>query len=193
MLQNQLSTITYKNRYPKLFQLASFLLNRSGKVLSFGCSSGAEVRTLRKRYFINSTVHGIDINKELIAENIEENDDQFVKYFDDMANVDNDYDIIFCMSVLCRWPESDNIIDPYKFEIFEQTLIDIDKRLKIGGYLVIYNSSFCFNDTVLSSHYRSINYTNQEEPEYVTKTLKDGTVVQDYTYVFRKLNQYLPE
>jgi len=61
--QYQLSTFTFENRYPWVFEMVSQLLSdlSAPKILSFGCSTGEEVASLHQ-YFKQATIIGVDIN-----------------------------------------------------------------------------------------------------------------------------------
>lgn len=60
----QTTPLTAMNRYPVIFSACSeyFRKNKDIKILSYGCSTGEEVLTLR-RYFPNATIVGAEINK----------------------------------------------------------------------------------------------------------------------------------
>jgi chemotaxis methyl-accepting protein methylase len=47
------------------------------KILSFGCSTGEEVRTLSEKYFPGCIIHGIDINKAIVAQTSKSNTNPF--------------------------------------------------------------------------------------------------------------------
>lgn len=170
---NQKSNWTRYNRTPKIFSCAQQQFSPP-KILSFGCSSGEETRTLRDLYFPQSEIHGFDIDPNLILENIQRND-AGIKYFSEMSQLDTDYDLIFCMSVLCRWPEDQ---EAYKFEMFQRTLLNIDARLKVGGRLVIYNPQYLLNETFLRHNYCEINFSGLENG-FVRMFHRDGRQKQD--------------
>mgnify|MGYP003337666074 CR=1 FL=1 len=69
LVQNQLSLYTEEDRYPDIFRETTRFV-KDGKILSFGCSSGKECESLSKKYFPLLEVHGIDIDKKTIEENI---------------------------------------------------------------------------------------------------------------------------
>ncbi len=64
----QLSGRTYENRYPYIFSFVQTELRAIPRahVLSFGCSTGAEVFWLR-RYFPDAVIKGVDVNGASIA------------------------------------------------------------------------------------------------------------------------------
>lgn len=179
--RNQISNHTEYNRTPEIFRAAAELFPKV-KILSFGCSSGLETTALNDLYFPGANIHGYDIDKAIIKNNIQKNKHNNIEYFDEPNLLANDYDLIFCMSVLCRWPDGQN---DYKFTLFEETLNLLDKRLKTGGYLIIYNAQYQFNDTVMSSRYTPIK-TSSINSGFVTRWDKNLKVVikgnQDVIY-----------
>ena len=188
MIQNQISCATEYDRYPEIFGEIKTLTAKikSGvKILSFGCSTGDEVRTLNDKYFCGCKIDGLDLNLKIIEEQCKLNINPNVCYYSDISDVIKDsYDIIFCMSVLCRWPDNS---DQYTFQLFEETLSTIDQYLNNTGLLVIYNSKYLFTDTLLSQKYKAIE-TTYKYSGFVTKYTKDNKVVNDYPYFgFRKV------
>ena len=107
---NQRSTATLINRYPEHFKEILNIIPDNNKlnILSFGCSTGCETNTLSDMYYKKSNIYGYDINNDVILNNIQNTDPQKnIKYFSlykDLLNYK--FDIIFCMSVLCVWPEN---------------------------------------------------------------------------------------
>ncbi|MFG1402346.1 polysaccharide pyruvyl transferase family protein [Xanthobacter sediminis] len=184
-LQNQESNWTKYDRTPEIFREVS-ALGPSPKILSFGCSTGEEVRTLRDKYFPYSAIHGIDIDREIIDSNQRNNPDPDIEYFSDPEKLDSDYDLIFCMSVLCRWPDRQDL---YYFETFHKTLLSIDRRLKPGGLLVIYNGQFFLEETILRDHYEAVEIDHRDSG-FVKKYHRDFSpfIGVHETTVYRKLS-----
>lgn len=173
---NQLSTHTEYNRYPEIFKEVKKYHIGNPKILSFGCSIGEECITLKNEYFIDSEIHGYDINNEIKPYN----NILFYNNYNELKT----YDIIFCMSVLCRWPEDTG---DYSFKLFNDTLIDIDKLLNINGFLVIYNSKYLFTDSDISYKYSIIN-TDYKNTGFVTKYDKNNIIIHNYSYYLFKKN-----
>lgn len=160
MIINQISHATTYNRHPELFRECSEIIGdkKKNKILSFGCSYGHEVFTLKNLYFKNSLIDGFDISPEIIS--AIENENKELRFFSSLDYIFYEYyDVIFCMSVLTRNPDEDK---QYSFQLFENTLKIIDKYLKIGGYLCIWNSRFRFSETNVFLRYKIIetNYKN---------------------------------
>lgn len=188
-IQNQISNYTEYDRTPEIF---NFVKNNEDtlKILSFGCSFGLEPNVLSDKYFKKSIIHAIDIDIDIIKTNIENNINSNIIYYNDINLLDNDYDIIFCMSVLCRWPEDQHL---YSFNIFQKTLLNINKHLKVGGNLVIYNSQYLLEETSLNDYYDAIN-TQKYNTGFVTKYTKDFKVFTDIysNFIFKKKKEYIP-
>ncbi len=182
---NQISNATKKNRYPEIFsEIKNILGNNVKEILSFGCSSGLECEALSNIYFTNSNITGYDICKDIVLQNSGKNTNNKIKYISDSKLLkQNSYDLIFCMSVLCVWPESMGL---YSMNNFNESLTDIDKLLKVNGYLCIYNSKYLFTDSKISSKYIPIE-TNHKETGFVTK-YSNNNVIKDYKYyLFKKI------
>jgi len=134
---------TREDRYPRIF---SFVRDRLGadsdvKILSFGCSTGEEVFSLR-RYFPRAAIKGIYINPANITvcrRRLARNADAAISF--ELANstaaeADARYDAIFCMAVLRHGAlanpgitRCDHLI---RFEEFAHTVADFGRCLKPG-------------------------------------------------------------
>ena len=160
-MQHQKSHATKNDRYPNVFYKCLSLKNNTPSILSFGCSTGQEVRTLSDKYFPNSIIHGLDINAEVIETCKKLNINNNVKFFTyDDFDTSQKYDMIFCMSVLCRWEDTKYLQDCseiYPFDNFDKQLIHLDSILNLGGLLVIYNANFCFSDSSIYYKYTPIS------------------------------------
>lgn len=191
MIQNQISKTTFYDRYPQIFKETKKIIKNPNEILSFGCSSGEngskECNTLNNIYYPNLKISGYDISKEAIIKNIKNNKFNNIKYFSSLKNLDNKFDLIFAMSILCMWPESDG---EYTFDIFSKTLNSIDKLLKKNGYLCIYNSKYLFSETNLFKKKYKLIQTNHKETGFVTKYHKNNKKIEvNYPYfLFQKIN-----
>lgn len=100
---HQKSTFTKLNRYPTIFKICKDYIknDKTRNILSFGCSTGEEVYTLRKQ-FPHSIIYGTDINKYCLKKakkNFNHPNNIFLhslsKEFKKLTNLD----IIFCLAV----------------------------------------------------------------------------------------------
>lgn len=164
---NQISTRTLSDRYPEIWNELREIKPDPRNILSFGCSYRLECESLHKKYFKNIPQVGYDINKNVIKENIKMNKFNHIRYIDDLTAVsEQKFDIVFAMSVLCRWRSNND--SAYKFDMFEKTVSILDDFVEDNGYLCIYNSTYLFTDTAISKKYKPI-VTNHTETGFVVK------------------------
>jgi chemotaxis methyl-accepting protein methylase len=130
-------------------------------LLSFGCSTGEECFTLRK-YFPKAKIIGADIRKSNLRRAIKNKKDDrthFIFSNPDNIKLNGPYDIIFCLSVLCRWNDTEfvnNCKEIYPFTKSDETISMLANNLKNGGLLVIYNSNFRFEDATAYFQFQNI-------------------------------------
>jgi chemotaxis methyl-accepting protein methylase len=187
MNQNQISTATKYNRYPEIFSELTKIIKNPDKILSIGCSTGVECNTLSNLYYTKSKIIGLDINTKVISNNKKNNKNKNITYYDNLSDLNkyNKFNLIFAMSVLCRWPESKV---EYTFQTFTETLDLIDNLLEKNGYLCIYNSKYLFTDTELFKEKYKIVTTSHKETGFVYKYTLDNKITTNYPYfLFQKI------
>ena len=152
LMQFQDSSCTLLDRYPEVFERSAALVP-AGLVLSFGCSTGEEVRSLKLH---NSAweVHGVERDPESLRAALEV--DPGGVYAASVHELPAEgvgcYDLVFCMSVLCRFPPVDP--EPYfSFGEFEVAIGVLDASLAPGGVLVLWNAQYDFRETAQSEGY----------------------------------------
>jgi len=170
---------TSYNRYPIIFQGIKDYCDDvydSLPILSYGCSTGEECFTIRNDYLRLVPIIGVDIdeNNLKIACDGNPKDSGITFLFSDNGNLLSNapYQVILCMSVLCRWPDTENMDDIsslYTFEKFQSKLEELHSLLNIGGLLVIYNANFRFCDTTLYEKYKVFKVNENPENEFVHK------------------------
>jgi len=186
--QYQVSIATGPNRYPKIFAACKRYHKeiRSSKrlnILSFGCSTGEECFSLAK-YFPLAKILGVDTNKDVLAICNKRNTYKNISFsYSNYENIkDRDpFDMIFCMSVLCKWPETENkknISNIYSFSIFKNTIYKLDKVLKKNGLLVIYNSNFRFSESSTYHKYKVLYIPEVDESGFVPKFDKNNNIIK---------------
>lgn len=161
----QVSNSTLYDRYPDVFSGISEIISHDGKndnnlsILSYGCSTGEEVRTLHEKYFPSARITGTDIDSVSleIAKRLAINNVSF-KELNLVKQEGTKYDVIFCMSVLCRIFQSNMKEHPIAFSDFNNTLIELDSKLNVGGYFVIYNSNYSFFDSDIFDKFIGIRH-----------------------------------
>lgn len=186
---HQKMTTTAINRYPDIFKFCYDNRKKYNcKILSFGSSSGEELVTLAM-FFGNSEIFGVELDEDSIK--TAKKNTKNVERINISNNIpDEKFDIIFCMSVLCRWPETASINDTsniYNFNQFENIIIKLDDKLNKDGFIVIYNSNFLFEDTEVSKRYKSVGEFT--ESGFVHKFTKENkkTNIEYKNCVFQKL------
>lgn len=149
---------TRANRYPRIFRFVQQQLgaDSAARILSFGCSTGEEVFTLR-RYFPRATIKGLDINAANIAicrKRLRATSDAHISFETKGSTADEPdaaYDAIFCMAVLrhggLKRPEVTRCDHLIRFEDFAAAVADFHRCLKPGGLLVLRFSNFRLADT----------------------------------------------
>ena len=161
---HQISNYTEPDRYPDLFSSCKeFIKKRENlKILSYGCSTGEEVFSLRQ-YFPKAKIIGVDINKTNIKKALIQNRDSSILFSDDIENtldVNGPFDIIFALAVLQRTENrKENIVESskvYPFEKFNAKLTELDSYLKPNGLFVIDHADYLFEDTDIFSHYHPL-------------------------------------
>ncbi len=180
--QHQLTATTSYNRYPGIFGLVKYFFDEGRapvKILSYGCSTGEECFTL-KEYFPFSTIIGVDIYKPNLEKAIKRNYSKDISFLlSTTGNIEKNgpYDIIFVMSVLCRWEDTkdkENCSSEYPFHQYENGIYQFDNVLKRGGVLVIYNSNYCFCDSSFYHKYKPLFVAETVESGFVHKFHKSG-------------------
>lgn len=198
----QYNPLTASNRYPRIFTFIREQLahGSSLRLLSFGCSTGEEVFSLRT-YFPGAFIKGIDIN----AANIDVCRDchrrrgndpaiEFEQKHSAAGEDANSYDGVFCMAVFQRPPlRRDRMIatcEPsLRFKDFERTVASLAACVRPGGYLVIRHSMFRFADAECASGFRlilSVPFTDVFSPCFGRDNQRLPDAV-DEEVVFQKL------
>jgi len=191
---------TEEDRHPLYFEYARTVINdgTGRRLLSFGCSSGEEVFSLRG-YFPRAFIKGIDINPRNIAKcrrRLRASGDKNIAFAVDGTTFDeqsDSYDAIFCMSVFThgelvtsRAERCDHLI---RFADFECVVADLARCLKSGGMLFIAGSSFRFKDTAIYDAFEPVMQTDRPNPMRPvfdrTNRLLPGVTYDDVA--FRKL------
>ncbi|WP_162789475.1 class I SAM-dependent methyltransferase [Altererythrobacter sp. ZODW24] len=159
---------TAENRYPGLFDELARLLGDSfdPRILSFGCSTGEEVRAMKSR-LPHGKITGIDINPYAIA--IAKARDPGGDYrLASAPPVGEKFDAVLALAV-CRHGELEKGA-PHEcsqilpFEKFEAGMGSLDAALVEGGTLALWNSHFRFVDLAMAERYEVEGFRAEEPP-----------------------------
>ena len=155
---------TFEDRYPELFAALAERLGSidAPRVLSFGCSDGAELRSLR-RYLPTAELVGIEINPRVLARaqaRLAARPDSRMRYrlaSDTRDEPRESFDAILALAVLrhgeleATRPADCTEIMP--FAKVAAALADLDARLRPGGWLAVWHAHFRVRDAAATAGY----------------------------------------
>jgi Methyltransferase domain len=153
----QPGTDTWDERYPELFDALAERLAALPvpAILSFGCSSGAEVRALRRR-LPGARIVGMDLNRRMLARARKADPGGDYRCASAPEPGEN-FDAILALAVFrhgelqAKQPPSCAAILP--FARFAQGLAALDGALRPGGWLALCNAHFRLSDSALAPRY----------------------------------------
>jgi SAM-dependent methyltransferase len=156
-------TTTTPDRYPAEFEAVRQALSApAARILSFGCSSGEELLSLR-RVFGDAAIHGIDINP--LAVRTARRRVQglpgitVAKGADAAGEPAASYDVVLALAVFRHGslkdfpPRCDHRI---RFADFERTVATLSAAVRPGGVLVIRHANFRFTDCAVAAGYEPV-------------------------------------
>ena len=156
--QYQRDPATRIDRYPLAFRFARDQLDDEPamRILSFGCSTGEEVFSLR-RYFPAATIKGIEVDPARIRIcrrrllEIRDSRISFQCASDTSSEPSETHDAVFCMAVFrdptLDLPATRSTAGLISFDDFERAVADLVRCLKPGGLLFVEHSNFRVSDT----------------------------------------------
>ncbi len=168
----QPATETYLNRYPGLFRQCRlrFAEHPNPRILSFGCSTGEEVRSLAK-HLPQAVIVGVDINDWCLSECWRKDPHHrhtFLHRLSAEFEREPAFDAIFCMAVLqhtLNRASADNAVaQGITFEEFAREVAVLDAKLKTGGLLFLDHVDFRFGDTPCASRYTPLDFPRNRAP-----------------------------
>ncbi len=148
---------TEVDRYPQLFDALAERLSgiEAPRILSFGCSSGEEVRALRQR-LPQARITGVDTNPRAIARARKADADG--RYLlAELPPAGEQFDAVLALAVLRHGdleafaPEDCSAVMP--FARFAEGVAMLEAALAPGGWLAIFNAHFRFADTDTAARY----------------------------------------
>lgn len=193
---------TSPDRYPEIFSFVREQVEDDPgvRLLSFGCSTGEEVFSLRE-YFPTAQIRGLDINPLNIAvcrRRRRRAGDRRVS-FAVAGSVERErtasYDAIYCMAVLRHGDltKSGALRCDHRltFDAFERTVAGLARCVKHGGLLIIHYSNFRFCDSVVSPDFEPVlslhdGYSDPRAPLFGRDNVRLNVPSYD-DVVFRKV------
>jgi SAM-dependent methyltransferase len=181
-------TNTAPNRYPEVFrtlrarveQVRGADLGQGDlRILSFGCSVGFEMKTLRA-YFPDASIFGCDTSSEALhraRRNLRE--DAGVVFYSTPQAIDafGPFDIILAMSVLCQFPASTRLEDLtplFPFRTFEMLTASLTRNLRPGGLFCLVNANYLFSALDAARQFRPVRSPLIHSNGFVDKFAADG-------------------
>lgn len=157
---------TEEDRYPEVFGfIARQLANRQDvRVLSFGCSTGEEVLSLR-RYLPGAHLKGVDISGANIADcrrrshAVGETAMEFERAGSAANEPSEKYDAVLAMAVFRHGSVhafDESCAGRIRFEAFERSVTELGRCLRPGGLLAVEHANFRFADTVLAAEFEEV-------------------------------------
>lgn len=150
---HQTAPYTWLDRYPEIFELAAKLMPDAERVLSFGCSTGEELVSLRRR-FPNADILGAEINprSRSIARRLTASQPKTsVVSPNEIAGT---FDVVFALSVLQRDPRRiaaevmpASLAARYPFKRFDSGVRSLVARIRPGGLLCVSNCLYRVEDS----------------------------------------------
>jgi hypothetical protein len=136
--------------------------------MSFGCSTGEEVKTLSE-YFPKAKIIGADINNRSIrlARSRYKNDRlSFVNSLSNEFEKIGSFDLLLCCAVFQTTANRTSVHkkhSDYAFSKFESTMEMLDRKVSKNGLLVIDHCDFSFLDTKVSQKYKALSVANNSK------------------------------
>ena len=199
--------MTRANRYPELFTFLKHTLAdvTSLRLLSYGCSTGEEVFSLRA-LFPTADITGVDINPHSISvaeRHLAQHPSPGIAFecASSPAGLPaGHYDAILCMAVLqhgaLRQNPPSSCADYIRFADVAAIVTGLAHCLKPGGLLVIWNSHFRFADMPAAAGFDTVwqvppqlaGDTLYYGPDNIRLTGDNGGIDYYGDIVFRKRN-----
>ena len=180
MRQLQNATHTAILRYGPEMQVAAARIGarKDLKILSFGCSIGDELLSLRS-HFPDAELYGCDVDERAlaVAQATMANDPRCTIFRSTEHSIREfgPFDLVSACSVLCRNPSPPDYSAVFPFREFERVLATLDESLNPGGLLVLVNLGYRFQDSDLIRSYRPVRADCVTSRGFVDVFYPDGS------------------
>jgi len=147
------------------------------KILSFGCSIGDELASI-KLVFPQAKIFGCDVNKRLL-DICKKSFGEYISLFESSrVNIVNNgpYDLIVASAVLCRNPTPKDYAKAFPFSQFDDIVGLFDECLSENGIIAIPNSGYLFSDSSQYNKYTPIRSDVVHGSTFVDVFHKNGSV-----------------
>lgn len=140
------------DRYTEIWKDLADNKYANKRILSYGCGLGEECFSLSK-HFPQSTIKGVDIQKNTIDRAISKNKNPNISFevsdYDRLLK-DDSYDMIFAMNVFKIIRISvEELHIRYPLHVFDNQINDLLNLLNHNGLFIIAGSSYAIEDTSL--------------------------------------------
>lgn len=155
-------TTTSANRYPaELAVVATNLAAEQPAILSFGCSTGEELLSLREA-FPTARIHGIDLNPLAVrkARRRVAGDPGTTVARGGEAPADTRYDVVLALAVFRHAELNDappSCSGVLAFADFERTVTGLAQCVRPGGLFVIRHANFRFSDCAVAADFEALS------------------------------------
>ena len=153
---HQTTAYTCEDRYPDLFDLVARMSPEAERILSFGCSTGEELVSLRRR-FPEAAIVGAEINprSRRLARKRLAHDHQVTVVRP--SGIMGSFDVVFALAVLQREPhrvaetELANIAAHYPFTNFDAAVAQLVGLLRPSGLLCVMHAHYRVEDSSVAA------------------------------------------
>ena len=148
------------------------------RILSFGCSIGDELATLRV-VFPSSEIYGCEIDPFALEKaklSVGHLADVFLSSEREIRSRGS-FDMICAFSSLCRNPPPSLSVmrQDFPFSLFDDTVSLLSENLNVGGMLCLKNTSYPFSKTTAAKLYNPIRSDSILQSGYIPVLNPEGT------------------
>lgn len=168
----QTNIATFLFREIDAVSIAGKILNRTSpiNILSFGCSIGDELATLRV-HFPNATIHGCDIDPfalDVAQRSVGKLAHVFVSSEEEIIRR-GPYDLVCAFSSLCIHPLPVLPVfqRDFPFSRFEQMVELLSAQMRPGAIFAVKNSSYPFNLTRVARDFNTIRTNSIQQNGFI--------------------------